>query len=325
MPNILFASNNLAHWPNSVSSSNSATYDDTRVPYSIVLSFEELMTSPVFVPAAGDVTWLHCRTYMSAAYISGSALMFKAYDVNGNALFSIYKVYNQTKLLCQLAVYNGSGDVTNNQTFVFNKNRINNLDFRYEATATLLKVEMFINGGLAAVSEQASNPSGFDNPAYFTVGAALTSSPSGLQMYSEFIVADGDTRNARMNLLRPVAEGGETDWVGPASNLADDDPTTGITTILANQRHSLTLEAYTGASNVSAVVIATQSLAGAGAPQNLRHSVRMSTVNYDGPTDLLLDDVLKYHLTDFKINPGTSVPWVGSDLSSMEMGFVSKT
>lgn len=325
MPNILFASNNLAHWINSVSSTNAATFDTTRVPYSIELMFEETMTSPEFTPAAGEVTWLHCRTYMSSSYISGRALLFKAYDINGNALFEVTKLYNQTRLLCDIALYTGGNAVLSVTTFTFNKSRINNLDFRYEATGSLLKMGIYINGGLAGVVEQASNSSGFGQPAYFTVGAAFTSSGGGLQMFSEFIVADGDTRNARMNLLRPVATGGESDWVGPASNLADDDPTTGITTILANERHSLTLEAYSGASNVSAVVIATQSLAGAGGPLNMRHSVRMGGVNYDGPADFPLNDTMKYHLTDFKTNPATSIPWVGGDLATMEMGFISKT
>ena len=112
--------------------------------------------------------------------------------------------------------------------------------------------------------------------------------------------------------------------MGIATDLADNDPTSGMTSIAANERQTLDLSAYTGAGNISALVVATVALAGANAPQNMRHTVRMSTVNYDGPSDIALGETLKYALTDFQINPGTSVPWISTDLTNLEMGFVSK-
>ncbi len=325
MTNMLFASNNLAHWPLSTSSILAGTYDSTRVPYSFMLAYEETMSSPEFTPAVGDVTWLHHRVWMDTASFNDSFTYITVFDAAGNVLFKLTKIAQVNPYVCTITLYNEVTTTTNGMSFPFNQSTVNSVDFKYETGASLIKVEMFLNGALVATASFTdTNTSGFGQPAYFSVGTAF-SSAGGKMYFSEFIVADGDTRNARMNLLRATASGGETDWLGSASDLADDDPTSGMTTMLVDQRQTLDLTAYTGAQNISAVLIVTQSLAGANGPQNMRHTVRMGAVNYDSPADFPLGDTLQFNATDYQINPATSLPWVGGDLSTMEMGFVSKT
>lgn len=325
MPNILFASNNKAHWPLSASSTTNGEADYTRVPYALQLAHGETIVSPQWIPTSGDVTWLHHRMYMNSYTTTDTPILIRIFDTNGNVLASVDKKYNIASFITILTLYRDGGTVTIEQTFPFNRYQVNSVDLRYENNGTnLVSCGLYVNGGLAALATHASPPS-FGQPAYMSVGACFRDSGSGSNALSEFIVADGDTRNARLDLIRPVASGGETDWVGLAAELADDDPTSGMTSITAEERQTLTLETYNGANNISAIVIATQSVAGANGPQNLRHTVRMSAVNYDSPSDLPMGAVLEYQLTDFLINPATSLPWVGSDLASMEMGFISKT
>lgn len=72
--------------------------------------------------------------------------------------------------------------------------------------------------------------------------------------FSEVIISDSDTRNARLDLLRPVSAGAYENFDGPLSSLADDDPTTGMTTTLPDQSQSTILSDYAGANNISNVV-----------------------------------------------------------------------
>jgi len=284
----------------------------------------EYMTSPKFTPVTGEVCWLHHRLYPIARTTVGNDILIQGYDTDGNLLFDVKKVFNVTSYQCVLKLYHDAGSGSMNATFPLNQDYLNGVDIMYEATASSMTATLYINSAEVASVTHGSNTTGWGQVAYTTMGPAFVSGANALR-FSEFIIADGDTRNARLNLLRPTAEGGETDWSGLVTDLSDDDPTTGMTTTLIDQRQAVQVGAYTGAGNVSAVIVASQSLAGEGGPQNMRHTVRMGAVNYDSPADIPLDVSLQYELTNFLINPGTSLPWTGADLAVMEMGFISKT
>lgn len=323
MPSILFSSNNVSHWPLSRASTQAGTFDSTRVPYSIELQWQESIASPAFPEVAGNVTWIHCRTWMDTNDADDRLHMMRVFDANQNKLCEVYKFNNANSYTLGLRAYENGNVVTTEASFPVNIGVMNQIDVKITVTATTVEASLYVNGGLAAIANHALNDANFTKPTHFNLGAAFASS-SGKHYFSEILVSDSDTRNARMSLLRPTAAGGETDWVGAAVELADDDPTSGMTTTLANQRQTLDLTAYTGASNISSLVVATQTIAGANGPQNLRHTVRMSAVNYDGPSDIPLAAVLQYDITDFQINPATSLPWVADDLATLEIGFISK-
>ncbi len=328
MPAIVFASNNISHWPLSRSSTLAGTFDTAKVPYSIELQENELITSPQFAPVAGNVSWIHFRYLFKDLSDAATSTFMKAYDANGVLLFEMYKQTFTPSTVAQVItkLYRDGGDVLGYMTFPFNEDLINGVDIRYENDgANVLTVNLYVNSGLAATATYAGTITA-GQVAYFSVGSGFSYTPSPTLCYvSELLVTDGDTRNARLDLLRPTAAGGETDWVGIATDLGDDDPTSGMTSITAADRHTFIMSAYGGAANVSAIVVATQSMAGVNGPQNMQHTVRMGAVNYDGGTDIPLGDILQYNATDFPINPATSLPWVGGDLATMEMGFISKT
>ena len=325
MPNILFASNNVSHWPLSISSTLATTFDATRVPYSLKLAYLEGIQSPEFAPAAGTVTWIHFRIWANGRFSNDTGPLLRVFDANNNKLIELDKHQTFGEFEIGLKVYsNGTPTTKDKASIPLNIGTMNSIDMKITVGAASMDGKLYINGGLAATGNFANNDGNYTNPVQFSLHAAFADT-DGFQYMSEILVADDDTRNGRLSLLRPIAEGGETDWVGVVAELADDDPTSGMTTILANQRQTLTLGPYTGASNVSSLVVSTQSVAGANAPQNLRHTVRMGAVNYDSVADIPLGAVLEYKMTDFQINPATSIPWVAGDLSTLEIGFISKT
>jgi len=325
MPNILFASNNISHWPMSVSSTLAGTFDPTRVPYSLKVGWLENFATPDFPESASTVTWIHFRNWFNSFEENEVPDLLRIFDASNNLLVRLFKyeVYGEFDL--GLMLYNDGTGSGVKAGFALNKATMNSIDVKITITAGTLDADLYINGGLAGTKSFAANDGNYTNPTHFAIGSAFCNdSGSDFTYFSEFIVADGDTRNARMSLLRPTASGGETDWVGVATELADNDPTSGMTSIAANERETLDFTAYTGASNISSVVIATQSVAGVNAPQNIRHTVRLSTVNYDSAADIPVGITLQYDQTDFQLNPATSLPWVAGDLTGMEFGFISK-
>ena len=322
MPNITFASNNLSHWPNAVAGSVADTYDANRVPYSIAMSNFEILNSPVFAAVAGDETWFHARIFPGNFGFGNEEMLIQAYQPDGTVLFNLKKIQNQYEAKFDVELYDGSSTNQQNSTVNFTAGKLGFWDIRYKVTGLLIELDFFVNGALAASLAFASNPNGYENPVSFSLGCPFTDSLGDIQHYSEIIVADGDTRNARLDLLRPVAAGAYEEWIGSLVALADDDPTSGMTTIAAAKRQTVSLSAYSGAANISNFVIVSQTTRGQNSPTKIKHTIRLSTVDYDS-ADIPCAFALQYNLTDYLINPATSLPWVGSDLSAIETGFMS--
>ena len=113
-----------------------------------------------------------------------------------------------------------------------------------------------------------------------------------------------------------------SEWDGTIASLGDDDSATGIYTKVAGERHTMSLSAYTGAQNLSNLVSVSMTTRGLNSPSKIKHVIRQSGVNYDGP-DIPLPNGLKYNIHDLPLNPATSLPWTSSDLSSIEVGVLS--
>jgi len=322
MPKILFASNNIAHWPTALPGSIPGTYDVNRVPYSIAMSNFETLNSPRFTPSTGTETWFHFRMFASSNTSNSNRVFFNAYDDVGNTLFTLRKRNNSSDYGITAFLYDGSTTLSDDSSINFTQSKVGFIDIKYTTTNLLMRLEIFINGTLSSTITFNSNPNNRGHPVTFSIGCAFVSSLNDVQHISEIIVADGDTRNARLDLLRPTSAGAYEQWNGSLTVLADDDPTTGMTTIAAAQRQTVRLTAYTGAPNISNLVIVSQTTRGQNSPTGIRHTVRLSTVDYDSDV-IPVGFPLQYNITDFEINPATSLPWVGSDLSLIETGFIS--
>ena len=322
MPKILFASNNIAHWPTAVAGSVPGTFDAARVPYSIAMSNKETLNSPKFIPSTGDSTWFHFRIYASNAYYNVNDTLLNGYADDGTLLFKVCKRNSTYDYGLTAHIYDGGTSLFKDSTINLTDSKIGFIDVEYIVTPLKIELKLYVNGTRSLTILLNSNPNSFTAPVAFSLGCAFTETLSQVQHVSEIIVADGDTRNARLDLLRPAAAGAYEDWNGNLTALADDDPTTGMTTIAPAERQTVTLSPYTGASNISNFVIVSQTTRGQNSPTGLKHTIRLSTVDYDSDT-MPVGFPLQYNITDYEVNPATSLPWQGSDLSLIETGFVS--
>jgi len=323
MANILFASNNIAHFIGSSAGSVAGTFDPTRVPYSIQLGYEELSGSPVFTPSANGITWFHFMSYSTGVSNSfDDMFLFSAKDVNDNLLFDLYKDGSNTgKRELKLRLYDGFTNQNDQSVLQVPNNMLVSFDIRFESTPTLLSIQVFINNAKLFDESFGTNGNSYGDPNQFVLGGAFANTNTQAH-FSEILVADESTVNCRLDMLRPLGSGGNSDWNGSLETLGDDDRTSGMTTLTAAQRQTMTMDPYSGAANVSNFVAVSTSTRGLNAPTKLSHTIRMGGGNYDG-TQHDVPFEAKYLLTDYNINPATSLGWTAADIASAEVGFLS--
>lgn len=315
MTNVVFASNNKVHFPGCGTSQSYV--DVARVPYSLTAGLLQAFGSPIFSPVVGDVTWTHVRfTTGASKYTVGRAIGL--HDASGREVCRVEKHSGNTNLY-KISVYDGVTRITSGYTTLPSTNVV---DIKLTINAFTVAGELYIGGVLIQSAVIGVNAGNSGPPTQFVLGGGTSGSSGGTNYFSEIIVADGDTRNARVDLLRPVAAGAYSEWDGAVNTLADDDPTTGVSTIDPNKRQSVTLGVYGGSDTISNVVAVAATTRGANSPTQLNQFIRLSGVDYDQPAE----DVafgLEAQIIDYGINPATSVPWTAADLAAIEVGFQS--
>lgn len=317
MSKILFASNNIVDFNGSVTSVLSATYDNTRVPYSIDIDEGVFSRSPEFEPSTTEDTWVHF-TMLSNYVILTAGVIFKLYDANNDIIFKLEMITDGSWKI-QATIYRDGVGTISNDLFTLLNNAKHTFDVKHTVSALSSSTEVYWNRILIL----SGNSLTADADPLSAKSIELYAMTRGL-FFSELFLSDGDTRNGRMNLLAPTAVGNYSDWDGLVSTLIDGDGTTGMTTKLANQNLSLSLSAYTGSVNISNIVISSSAIKGSGAPTNLQHFIRGSGIDHLGDI-FAVTDVLSAQISDSEINPTTSLPWVASDLATVEIGFKSLT
>lgn len=323
MANIIFASNNIAHFIGSTAGSVVGAYNTSRVPYSIQFHYEELAGSPIFLPSTNGVTWFHFMTFSEGVTNSfDEQFLISAVDTDDNLLFWVEKDGSNTgKRYLSVKCYDGA-TVKDTQTALMVPNdRLVSIDIRYEVTGSLISLEFYINGSKLVQHTFNANPNSYSDPVQFTLGGGLAGA-SNPGHFSEIILSDESTLNARLDFLRPASAGAYEEWDGSLTTLADSDRTTGMTTLAAAKRQSVIMSAYSGAPNVSNLVAVSTTTRGINSPTQMKHSVRLSGVDYDSAA-YAVDFAAKYILTDFTLNPATSLAWTEADLAAVEMGFLS--
>jgi len=321
MPNILFASNSISHFPGSEISALAWTYTPTRVPYGIRTPTFTVCSSPKIHFSTTDETWFHFKMGKVQWWINSDEPICEIVDENGDRLISLSGRMSDAHGY-KMNVRMDGNNINTARYIPILQNQMRTFDIRLLTTGFICRVELYINEIQIEVVEFPISES--VQPAYLWIGGGIgaTANINGENFYSEIIVADGDTRNARLDLLRPIAVGAYGNWIGPVSSLADDDPTTGMTTVSAAQSQSTILSAYTGATNISNVVQVTTTVRGLNSPTKLKHLLRMSGVDYL-TADFNIPFSKEYQVTDWTQNPATSLPWQASDLVAAEFGFRS--
>lgn len=320
MPNILFASNSVSHFPGSLIGAPSWSFDSERVPYSIEVPLETPVSSPDIANSTTDEWWFHFTCGANLWYSNNEEPIIEINDESGGRIFALSYYDRTTEGFHSYLEIDGSSYL-NTRYIPMANNQARTYDIQMKFTGLAAEVRVYVNEAL--IETMVVSVGSWKAPKNFFFGGALGNSGSGVQYFSEIIVADGDTRNARLDLLRPTAVGAYGNWDGPVISLSDDDPTTGMTTTSPEQSQSTVLTPYTGANNISNIVQITTSVRGINSPANLQHLIRMSAVDYLTPS-FAVPFNKEYQITDWRENPATSLPWAASDLVGAEFGFKSK-
>lgn len=320
MPNILFASNSVSHFPGTTIAADSWSFDSARVPYSLRTPLETLCSSPNFEASASGETWFHFRHGSTQFYVNNDEPICEIVDIDGVRILAL-SMYDRSGEGYHLRL-NIDGNTPTYQRYApILEEALRTYDVKVGLTGLTADIQVFVNE--MRIFSYQFPISSFKLPRALWIGGSQGGGGGeGQGYYSELIIADGDTRNARLDLLRPIAAGAYGNWDGPIASLSDDDPTTGMTTTLADQNQSTILSPYGGANNISNIVQVTTSVRGINSPSKLQHLVRMSAVDYlTSSFDVPYEK--DYQITDWGQNPATSAPWAAADLTTAEFGFKS--
>lgn len=319
MPNILFASNSISHFPGTEVRNDAWSYDSTRVPYSIWTPPATPAGTPIFDATTSDETWFHFRHGTQQFNSNVQEPICEITDGNGITLMKFF-VQDKASVGYYMDFYAGGQTEQQVKYLPIVENRTRTYDIMIKFTDTLAECQVYMNEIL--ILESTFSVIAKEYPRFLLLGGHKGYNDDEGAYYSEIIVADGDTRNARLDLIRPVGAGVYSDWDGSIGTLADDDPTSGMVTTLNDQLQSTILSAYGGANNISNVVQVTTTVRGVNAPTNLQHLIRMSGVDYL-TSSFSVPFAKEFQVTDWVQNPATSTPWDASDLVSAEFGFKS--
>jgi len=319
MPNILFASNSISHFPGTEVRNEIWSYNANRVPYSIWTVPATPAGSPIFPATTGNETWFHFTSTSDQYFINNVEPIVEILDLNGATIAQVTienRIGNGYRML-----FNAGGQTATIQKYYpITETRIRTYDLQIKFTNIVAEARLYMNEIL--IAESTFSVTGQEYPRQMVIGGHRGSNDNFGAFYSEIIVADGDTRNARLDLLRPISAGAYGNWNGAIGTLSDDDPTTGMITTLANQFQSTILTPYKGANNISNIVQITTSVRGINSPTQLQHLIRMNAVDYLTPA-FAVPFSKDYQVTDWTQNPATTAPWDAADLSNAEFGFKS--
>lgn len=283
------------------------------------LSYMALVTA-----AVSTDYWIHFRAYPTTSgggndTNSGTAWL-QLFNASGVLVADLVKngnVAHDSK--CRAY---GTSTVTSTGSLAFTVNTAVIIDVHVNVSGSTTLVEVYANGVLAISATNTANGSR-GLPVRAELRAANVGYTNFQQMnYSEIIIADTSTLGMRLDELQVNTVGANSDFTGTLSDL-NVESVAGLTTTAAGQRHSWNPVAYAGSGAIAAVVASGRAHRKSGAPSKLAHYLRLGGVNYDG-TDRTIDEYEAWQQI-WATNPATSAAWVGSDLSSIQVGLKSAT
>lgn len=324
MPNYLFASNNLSQFPAAQINTDESNFDSARVPYGLTLPNELTEASCLPYPrSTTNETWLHFRYGTDTVYpnINGNVVFLRdsLTQIDVLNLEKVDDAPNFAVLTISDGVSTQSADVIS--TLVTDSNI--SIDIKFEILLTEMNAVMYVDGTQVCTVSLQVNQGNVNHPDILRLcGGGVRLESDDYPTFSEIIIADGDTRNMRLNMLRPILPGTYADWEGSILNLADDDNTSGMLSSTAGDKVSYDLSEYTGSNVISGVISVTTGSHGLNGPENLRHFMRLGGVDYLS-SDQAVGDSLSTQVVNWITNPSTSLPWTETDLDGIEFGLES--
>ena len=315
---ILWCSNDMADWSGVVKYTSSAYRDTTRVPYAMSMNDTNMYRAlqDHAVPS-GTTVWYHAHVRgVGAATAAGEdGYVATVYDDSDNALARWALV--DGKLAVEV-----SGDGSTFETKVAHVTQtlsgtlLQFIDLKVDVTGSDVTATLY-HDGVEMATDTVTNSASLGVPSRWDWTLNDAHPGNGIT-FSEFIVADVDTRGMRLSMLQPTTAGDNTDWSGAVADLADDDASTGMTSDTATDRQSMNFDTYNGGDSIVAVIPVAQIALGANAPTKAQVGVRISSTDYDG-TDTTLAGYRTRVEEVFLLDPSDSGAWTAVKVNACQL------
>lgn len=201
------------------------------------------------------------------------------------------------------------------------------INFKIDASAGFFVI--YLDGQEIGRFEGKTNHNGSNISRLIFTGDMLASGSSPFVAISQLIVSDSEsTIDMRLATLEVDGEGATSGWTGLFTDIneQDIDVNTKITSGLANDISTYTI---TGLSanilaspflNILSVNVHHYIRDNLGSPGDVQQAVRISSIDFFGPTDSSIGAGYALSINRFVNNPDTTNPWVLTDIATLEIG-----
>lgn len=198
----------------------------------------------------------------------------------------------------------------------------------FKVHATTGKFDVYRNGALIlSYTGDTTLSSAVSSFTGFTI-YAWDNASTYLQAFSEFIIADEDTRGMRLKRLTVDAAGDNTAWTGAYTDIDDTavNDADGISSTTASQEVSFGTDvSASGTGTWKALVVSARAAKGTSGPATLDMGVKTSGNAAQYPVSKSLTGGLKPQQAVLTTNPYTSSAWTNAELNAVQLALRSAT
>ena len=256
-----------------------------RTGFKTVMGQEAVITLQSPTPAnSTDGFWVHCRKYQNDMHGAGTGIypiiLYNEADQPVAALYtSVGYGWVSARVWANDGTYSASGessafytnDVVDNVTLTFDLHVYTTGDGK-------ARFDAYVDGTLRlTITDESSYQRGMS---YAKFGA-VHADPAKYCVYSEFLVANFDTRGLRVGTYIPSADGTYTDGEGTYADIDETNPD-GAAIILAEvgDKQSYTVSKYGSPGLAGILAIAVNGLVASDGTNDLQAGLRIGGVDY---------------------------------------------
>lgn len=279
-----------------------------------------------FEEPTGNIIWTHA-TYGHDTSVNGTS------NFNTSKVFSVKDSNGDEIAFCRVVgltmTFGVVGDTTSESAGVsisLNTNVMVDMQIDVDGS-TDITLNAYINSGLQ-FSATVANTGGRGKGTRLEFNNTKTDGFEHNKYYSEFIVADEDTRGWRLREFKPQSLGVYQQWDGTVSSVADASLATGISTDTADERMSFGLRNLDNIDDgdiINRVVVQTFGQRGASGLTSINHFFRYDDGTVEDSSDISLGLFGDWYVEEFEDNPDTATAWDPADLAGIQLGVRART
>ena len=241
-------------------------------------------TMALLSPVPGNTTegyWLHYRKYQNGQYNANGQDPVTIYDADGNlsaVLVDSYHANTRARVYANDNTYTDSGETAVIYGSLSNGVTVS-IDIHVFTDANGdAKMEVYVNQALVL---SVIDTSGYSRGISYVVLRQGTTAGNYYNVYSEFIVANFDTRNLRVGTYIPAGDGTYTDGTGSYADIDETNPDgTAITLANVGDKRSYTLSKYGNPGLSGILAVAVNGLVASDGTNDLQAGLRIGGVDY---------------------------------------------